>query len=157
MFWTFYARIIEHDWCCVLLSTCLILARGGLIHLSDYTLCVLCYIKMLHVRGGAFTNIVTLYRVIMSFLFCMHVADNIFRVLSLGTLTRKSKRNIVCLYWVVSNFVSMWIIIQRLNKWHFSLCCANMTEEVKPREAFRFPSSMVILAMHPLIKLIDSW
>ena len=93
----------------------------------------------------------------MSFLFCMHVADNIFRVLTLGTLARKSERNIVSVHCVVSNFVSMWIIIQRLNKWHFSLCCANMTEEVKPRVAFGFSSSMVILAMHPLIKLIDSW
>jgi len=37
---------------------------------------------------------------------------------------------------------------------HFSLCCANMMEEVKPMVAFEFPSFMAILAT---IKLIDTW
>ena len=40
-FGTFYARVIEYIQCCVVLSTCWMIARGGIIQLCDYTLCVL--------------------------------------------------------------------------------------------------------------------
>jgi len=42
----------------------------------------------------------------------------------------------------------MCSIIQRLYKRHFSLCCTNMTEEVKPRVVFGFPGFLVMLALH---------
>jgi len=38
------------------------------------------------VRGVDSTNIITLYRVNMQFLFCVHLADIIFRVPTLGLM-----------------------------------------------------------------------
>jgi len=43
-------------------------------------------VKRLHVGGVDSTNIVTLYRVIMHFLFCVYLADIVFRVPTLGLM-----------------------------------------------------------------------
>jgi len=42
-------------------------------------------VKRLHVRGVS-TYIVTLYRVNMQFLFCVYLADIVFRVPTLGLM-----------------------------------------------------------------------
>jgi hypothetical protein len=43
-------------------------------------------VKRLHVRGFDSTNIITLYRVNMQFLFCVYSADIVFRVPTLGLM-----------------------------------------------------------------------
>jgi len=43
-------------------------------------------VKRLHVREFDSINIINLYRVNMQFLFCVHVADIVFRVPTLGLM-----------------------------------------------------------------------
>ena len=43
-------------------------------------------VKRLHVRGVDSTNIVTLYRVNMQFLFFVYLADIVFRVSTIGLM-----------------------------------------------------------------------
>jgi len=43
-------------------------------------------VKRLHVRGVDSINIITLYRVNMQFLFCVYLADIVFRVPTLGLM-----------------------------------------------------------------------
>ena len=43
-------------------------------------------VKRLHVRGVDSTHTVTLYRVNMQFLFCVYLADIVFRVPTLGLM-----------------------------------------------------------------------
>ena len=63
------ARVVGHVLCCVVLSTCLMLVRGGSYN-CVVTLCEFsASIERLHVRGGASTNIVTLYRVLCNSCF----------------------------------------------------------------------------------------
>ena len=51
-------------------------------------------VKRLHVRGFDSTNIITLYRVNMQFLFCVYLADIVFRVPTLGLIAQ-----FICLYY----------------------------------------------------------
>jgi len=64
----------------------LVLARGDS-YICVITLCEFsASVKRLHVRGVDSTNSVTLYRVNMQFLFCVYLADIVFRVPTLGLM-----------------------------------------------------------------------